>query len=219
MISEAYIHKIKPILLTMLLFAASADIVAKDENRISDACRNECVTDYGKVVGVSRRGVKAYSNCNSKCVIYEPNEWNEVYTGIKWQCVEYARRWLLMNKGAVYGDVDTAADIWKDIHYLTEVKTNKSLPLKSYLNGSRQAPQVGDLLIYSKEFNNTGHVAVVIDVDYENALVEVGEQNFRNELWPDNYARKIEYVKKGGAYWILDAYILGWKQLASAPDH
>lgn len=216
MISKAFTHKVESILLILLLFV-SVDTVAKEANQIPDACRNECVTDYGKIVGVSKRGVKAYSNCNSNCVIFEPNTWNEVYTGIKWQCVEYARRWLLINKGAVYGDVDTAADIWKNIHYLTEVKTSKSLPLKSYLNGSRQAPRVGDLLIYSKEFNNTGHVAVVIDVDYENSLVEVGEQNFRNEKWPDNFARKIEYVKKGGSYWLLDAYLLGWKQLASAP--
>lgn len=200
-------------ILLFLLVLVSGNSYAESAKGIPVECRTDCVSPYGKVLGVSKRGIEAYSNCHSNCVIYEPNKWQGTYTGIKWQCVEYARRWLLVNKGAVYGDVDTAADIWHKINTLTEVKTNKILPLESLLNGSKQAPQVGDLLIYAKEFNNTGHVAVVIDVDLDNGVIEVGEQNYNNEVWPENYARKIELVKKGNIYWLLDRYILGWKHL------
>jgi hypothetical protein len=42
-------------------------------------------------------------------------------------------------------------------------------------------------------------------------MVEVSEQNFNNEYWPDDYARKIMLVRKGGNYWLLDGYLLGWK--------
>ena len=165
------------------------------------------------MLGVSKRGVEAYSNCNSECVIFSPNKWRDTYTGIKWQCVEYARRWLLVNKGAVYGDVDIAADIWDKVDHLTDVETQKSLPLQSHLNGSMQAPRVGDLLVYAKAFNQTGHVAVVTEVDLEAGHLKVAEQNYRNEPWAEDFARKVTLVKIGDAYWLLDPYLLGWKHL------
>lgn len=166
-----------------------------------------------KVIGTSIKGVKAYSNCNSNCVIFEPNKLNGTYTGIKWQCVEYARRWLLSNHNAVYGDVDFASDIWAKINHLTDVTSNKKIPLKSYINGSEIPPKVSDLLIYTKEFNNTGHVAVVIDVDYKNEIIYIAEQNYSNLGWPDNYSRKLNFINKDGKYWLLDSYLIGWKHI------
>ena len=132
------------------------------------ACQTDCSSPYGKMLGKSPRGIEAYSNCQSGCVIFESNTWNGIYTGIKWQCVEYARRWLLVNTGAVYGDVDIAADIWDKIDHLTYVKSKKPIPLETHLNGSTQAPEIGDLLIYAKAFNGTGHVAVVTGIDTRN---------------------------------------------------
>ncbi|MDP2193741.1 MAG: hypothetical protein Q8K36_04385, partial [Alphaproteobacteria bacterium] len=35
-----------------------------------------------------------------------------VKTGMKWQCVEYARRWLIQNKGLTFDDVTYAWQIW-----------------------------------------------------------------------------------------------------------
>ncbi|MDH3871336.1 MAG: CHAP domain-containing protein, partial [Gammaproteobacteria bacterium] len=107
----------------------------------------------------------------------------------------------------------TAADIWDQIDHLTHVATNKKLPLESYLNGSIQPPRVGDLLIYARAFHNTGHVAVVTDADYEKGVIEVGEQNYNNEPWPEDYARTVEFIKKGDNYWLLDGYLLGWKHV------
>jgi glutathionylspermidine amidase/synthetase len=144
-------------------------------------------------------------------VVHEPSYWYETYTGIKWQCVEYARRWLLVNRGMVYASVDIAADIWSDIDHLTEVSTGRKLPLESHPNGSQQPPRVGDLLLYSTNFQGTGHVAVVIDVDYEGGFIEVAEQNYNNEPWPGDFARRIELVNKDDNYWLLDEHLLGWK--------
>jgi glutathionylspermidine amidase/synthetase len=200
--------------LIFIVLLASAFISACAETAHKEmpvACQTGCKSPYGKMLGKSPRGIEAYSNCQSGCVIFEPNKWNGTYTGIKWQCVEYARRWLLVNTGAVYGDVDIAADIWDRIDHLTDVNTQKPIPLESHLNGSTQAPEVGDLLIYAKAFNGTGHVAVVTGIDIKNGLVEVSEQNFNNESWPGDYARKITLIKKGGDYWLLDGYLLGWK--------
>lgn len=176
-------------------------------------CQTDCTQPYGVVLGSASRGVQAYSNCQSKCVNYEPNSIKDVYTGVKWQCVEYARRWLFVHKGAVYGDVETAADIWDKINHLTHITTNKKIPLESYLNGSINSPMVGDLLIYAREFYDTGHVAVITNIDHDNGFIEVGEQNYNNELWPDNYSRKIKFIKDDDHFWILDSYLLGWKQI------
>lgn len=196
------------VLLAPVFNTACADNANKE---IPAACRTGCKTPYGKVLGKSPRGIEAYSNCLPGCVIFEPNRWKGTYTGIKWQCVEYARRWLLINTGAVYGDVDIAADIWGRIDHLTDVKTNRQIPLEARLNGSPQAPEVGDLLIYAQAFHGTGHVAVVTGVDVKHGLIEVSEQNYDNQSWPDDYARTIAFIRKEGHYWLLDGYLLGWK--------
>jgi len=47
--------------------------------------------------------------------------------------------------------------------------------------------------------------------------IKVAEQNFLNQQWPGNYARRIAVVRKDGQYWLLDAYLLGWKHLISSP--
>lgn len=208
-VSDRTLHKLLSIIL--LLPAYNGAFAENPINEPPVACQTECKSPYGKMLGKSPRGIEAYSNCQSGCVIFEPNNWNGTYTGIKWQCVEYARRWLLVNTGAVYGDVDIAADIWDKIDHLTDIKTKHPIPLEARLNGSTQAPEVGDLLIYAKAFNSTGHVAVITGIDINNGLVEVSEQNFNNEYWPDDYARKIMLIRKGGNYWLLDGYLLGWK--------
>jgi len=182
------------------------------------ACRTDCKSPYGSVLGKSPKGIVAYSNCQSGCVIFEPNHWNGTYTGIKWQCVEYARRWLLINSGAVFGDVDIAADLWDKIDHLTDIKTGKPVPLADYLNGSKHAPEVGDLLIYASEFKNTGHVAVVTGIDIQDDTIEVSEQNFDNESWTHRYARKIKFIRNDGNFWLLDGYLLGWKHATVNPS-
>lgn len=175
--------------------------------------QTDYTTPYGMVLGVSSGEVEAYSNCQSKCVSFEASKGDDIYIGVKWQCVEFARRWLLVNKGAIYDDVETAADIWTEIDHLTHVASNKKLKLESHLNGAVQPPRVGDLLIYGKAFHNTGHIAVVTAVDYKKSIIEVGEQNYNNEKWPDDYTRAIEFVKKGVNYWLLDRYLIGWKHI------
>jgi hypothetical protein len=146
---------------------------------------------------------------------FSPNREQATYTGIKWQCVEFARRWLLDNEGVVYGDVDIASDIWSKIPFVTRISDGRQLPLQPHLNGASEPPQVGDLLVYAREYLNTGHVAVVTEVDLNSGVIRVAEQNFLNQKWPANYARQIEIVHKDERYWLLDPYLLGWKRVVS----
>ena len=105
-------HRLKQFFALLLVFAACASTVAAEGLTLPQACTESCVTPYGVVLGMTADGVKSYSNCQAQCVVFDPNQIEGTYTGIKWQCVEFARRWLIQNRGMTFGDVDVAADIW-----------------------------------------------------------------------------------------------------------
>ena len=189
--------------------------IGANAKEIPEACKTDCIANYGILLGDDPTGVKGFSNCNSSCVVFEPNKAAGVYTGIKWQCVEYARRWLYKNKGMVYGDVDYAIDIWDKIDHYSTPGTDETVATVNLVNGSSTPPKVGDLLIYAKVmFGGTGHVAVITDIDFEKQLIFVGEQNFANKKWPGDYTRKISFVTVGGQHWLHDPYLIGWKSVA-----
>lgn len=184
------------------------------EDALPETCKVNCKASFGQVLGISSSGVPAYSNCNSSCVYMSPSRHNGTYTGIKWQCVEYARRWLLVNEGVVYGDVDYAIDIWDKIKHYRHVEWDEDIPVSNYINGSAVLPERGDLLIYAKVmFGGTGHVAVITGVNEKEGYLTVAEQNFRNLPWEGDYARKIPLIRRDDAFWLLDSYLIGWKRM------
>ena len=100
----------------------------------------------------------------------DTNRLGDVNTGMQWQCVEYARRWLYHTKGLVFESVKIAADIWDSINYLVGAKAKGRRKLRNLPNGSAEPPQRGDLLIWSSDYLGTGHVAIVTRVDYKGGL-------------------------------------------------
>jgi hypothetical protein len=200
---------LRTLLVALVLFCTPQAYAA--DASLSPNCSTQCSSPYGEILGTTSDGTSAYSNCKSDCVIFEPNKEQGVYSGIKWQCVEFARRWLMHNRGLTFGDVDTAADIWA-IDSFTRLSDGSKVAVANQLNGSNALPQKGDLLIYAKEYLGTGHAAVVLEVDRKKRLIRVGEENYQNKKWPANYARSIEFIAKNGRYWLLDAYLLGWKK-------
>ena len=183
------------------------------EDPLPGACSTQCVTPYGELLGRSSVDVPAYSNCSAQCVSQDANQVNDTYTGMEWQCVEYARCWLFRTEGLVFESVDVAADIWDGITYLVDTSSNDKRNLRNLPNGSAESPRRGDLLIWSSEFLDTGHIAVVARVDHEQGYVEVVEQNFLNQKWPGKYARRIPMQQRQGGVWLDDELILGWKRL------
>jgi glutathionylspermidine amidase/synthetase len=139
-----------------------------------------------------------------------------VYMGFKWQCVEFARRWLYVNYGYVFDDISMAYDIFR-LNTVRLVRENRLLPLRSFRNGAKRRPEYACLLIWNEggEFEHTGHVAIVTEVtdDY----VCVVEQNVGDRPWQSEqtYSRQIRAeVAADGSYWLEcsfgDATILGW---------
>ncbi len=206
-------------LLALAPLVGAADAVPPATERARPAaCAVDCVSRYGEVLGTADPGVPAYSNCGSACVSFEPHLRDGRFLGMKWQCVEYARRWLFTAKGAVFGDVDVAADVWRRVDALTRVADGGRIPLTAHPNGSPSPPGPGDLLVYGDEFLGTGHLAVVLRADPAGGSVDVAEQNFDNRPWPGDYARRIDLVERGGRFWLMDAYLIGWKRAEGLPE-
>lgn len=179
------------------------------------SCSEQCNAAFGKLVGQSFL-TKAYSNCNGNCVKNEnnyvtlPQQQTPIFSGMKWQCVEYARRWLIENKGVTFGDVEYAYHIW-DLPYAETVDTHQHVPLLRFENKkSTEAPQVGDLLINSVQLAITGHVSVVVGVQRDS--ITIAEQNYFNRPWEGkHYARRLLLDKnQQGQYRIFDDSLIGW---------
>jgi glutathionylspermidine amidase/synthetase len=181
-------------------------------------CGQDCHTSFGQVIGQAGK-TKAYSNCHDACV---SDEWHQVSvknhkqkvpTGLKWQCVEYARRWLVENRSLSFAEVKFAYQIW-DLKEAVEIATDQKRAFQHFENKkTTRFPQVGDLLIYDASFTETGHVAVVIGIDKDTILV--GEQNYFNRPWEGKqYARRLLVEKsKTGKFWVLDVGLIGWMRV------
>ena len=134
----------------------------------------------------------------------------------KVHCVEYARRWLHGEMGLVYDDVNIAADIWDKINFYTRAADGSRLPVCNVLNGALQPPDIGDLIIYSEKYLATGHVAVTSEVDLQTGMISVCEENFVDQYQRPGHKRRIPLITHADRYWLLDGYLIGWKQIQEA---
>lgn len=169
---------------------------------------------YNQVLGIASSNVPAYSNGDDDYFSGQPNHLHGVFTGYRWQCVEFARRWLLIRKTAIFRNIGSASDIWHDLTHVERVTDGKKFPLIAHPNGSSERPKRGTLLIYARCRDLPfGHVAIITDVGSD--FVRIAEQNYRFHRWTSDYARQISLVKQDGGYHIRDRYrISGWMEIA-----
>ena len=136
---------------------------------------------FGTIVGTFH-GVPAYSNRKNGT---KKSRGNYVNTGIKWQCVEYARRYLQTTRGITFSNVKGAFEIPRaKFTTLDGDSVKKTNDLK-----------VGSLVIWPKKYKHNapyGHVAVVSKIQPNG--IYVAEQNYNDKTFP----RFIDYdVLKG----------------------
>lgn len=183
----------------------------------------QCDAPFGTVIGENSNTI-AYSNCNND---HESELWQSVTldddrttikTGMQWQCVEYARRWLITQMHYTFASIDHAYQIW-DLSEATDVLTGeKTVWNKLPNNKSTHSPQKGDLLIYDRSQGMHGHVAVIVDVNEHSVFI--GEQNYSNQLWEgSNYARELPLLHtQEGYYKIEDQGVIGWIHIPKKPE-
>ena len=157
----------------------------------------------------SFNGVWAYSNgLEDKCKSDELNYNNGYFTGIKWQCVEYARRYIQTVFGVTFSQVESAYEIPNAI--FTRLEDNKIIKPSIY-NISSKLDSLNHcldilsncLIVWPKDYESDaphGHVAIIVsqvaiivsqvaNKDGESSLsgLYVAEQNYDN----NNYYRFI----------------------------
>jgi len=134
---------------------------------------------FGDIIGTFD-GVNAYSNQNDKLKSKQSNYYNNIYTGVKWQCVEFVRRYLITKYGITFTNVEHAFQIPQ-----AQFTTLHGFPVKmiNELN-------VGSIVVWPKNYENNsphGHVAIVINIC--SSGINVAEQNYVDS----NFSRFIRF--------------------------
>lgn len=186
-----------------------------------------CHSPFGSFVG-SAMTVNGFSNCNGEYAsgidnfvdVKDPMTATvlSVFTGMQWQCVEYARRFLILHFSRSFVGVVGASDIWPLTTVFNIFRKNESVPFLSFPNGeSLSPPAIGDLIIYpiqgvGFEF---GHVAVVVSVGPTSIFI--AEENWSNAKWPGNYSRELTLSVLNRTKFRVsdDPYLIdGWKRVS-----
>ena len=134
---------------------------------------------FGDIIGTFD-GVKAYSNQNDETKSKQSNYYNNIYRGVKWQCVEFVRRYLILKHGITFNNVEHAFQIPQ-----AQFTTLNGFPVKmiNELN-------VGSIIVWPKNYEHNsphGHVAIVINIS--SSGINVAEQNYIDS----NFSRFIRF--------------------------
>lgn len=159
--------------------------------------------DFGEPLG-SLHGVTAYSNLDDSFFSGEKHYMWGIYTGYKYQCVEFARRYMLVTSGCQFGQCFRAAEIFH-MTTVTNVETGDVLPFTQCKNGATTIkPQPGHILVYphDQELMPVGHVAVVAEVGDD--WVGIAEQNQDSFSWNGlSYGRRIPLKQGEDGIWTM----------------
>lgn len=132
------------------------------------------VAAYGTLVGTFN-GVAAYSNGSDTYVSNQYNITDDgTNTGMKWQCVEYVKRYYYLNYGKTwYIPGQNANDYYGNA---------TALGLTAFPNTGTTAPQVGDILAFAGGSGELGHVAIIreLGADYVKVIQQNVTQNSRD---------------------------------------
>ncbi|KAJ3121442.1 hypothetical protein HK098_003670 [Nowakowskiella sp. JEL0407] len=158
------------------------------------------------------------------------NNYNGHFTGMKWQCVELARRYLIQTYGVTFPSIQMAYHIFELSHFETADEKGAKVAIQKCVDHQTSTlPHKGALLIWKAKgfFSTTGHVAVVVDVHVnpsegpeKTGWVDIIEQNVHDSVWPEgqDYSRRLEMNIKDGVIGLNCTYrntkILGWINLA-----
>lgn len=177
---------------------------------------------FGSLLGYAPGGVAIYSSDYETADKQEyPDDTafrsylGREYMGYKWQCVEFARRYLYLNHGWVFTDVGMAYEIFS-LRFLRQVVNDAILPLQAFANGCKKKPEAGALLIWQEggEFKETGHVAIITEVLADK--IRIVEQNVLHSRLPSGqqWTRELPMTVSENGYLLHDTFddteILGW---------
>lgn len=132
-------------------------------------------------------GIPSYKYLNENC----DKEYNtiiidnkKILTGIKWECIEFIRRYLSKKYNISFSMVKNVYDML-NIKYFIDFLKNKLVFLEFYCKNCIISPKVDDLVLFY--YKNTGHIAIISKI--KNKYIEICEQNWSKDWETTKYSR------------------------------
>ncbi len=150
-------------------------------------------------------GVKIYYN-GEVGNVYGRNKTKDGYNlGLKYQCVEFGKRYYYEYFGHKMPDSYGHAKDFFD-SALNDGAYNSARALHQYQNPSLYKPKVNDMLIYGpSRYNSFGHIAIISDVDSKS--VEIVQQN---PGLGNPHRERLPLINENGRWNINASYVVGW---------
>lgn len=128
--------------------------------------------------------------------------------GLKWQCVEFVKRYYYEHFNHVMPfPGGNAKDIFD--HNLPDASYNEKRGLVQYSNPSLKKPAIDDIIVFDGHIGNKyGHIGIISNV-YENNI-EIISQN----AGPDSPSREeLRLVFVNGKWKVMNRRVLGWMRI------
>lgn len=126
--------------------------------------------------------------------------------GLKWQCVEFVKRYYYERFGhKMPNSYGHAKDFFNN--KLADIEYNKERDLIQYRNVRYSKPEVDDIVVYDGyKHNPYGHIGIIAEVGADH--ITLVQQNVGRKS-----RVKLKLVEFEGIYTIADFNILGWLRL------
>lgn len=162
----------------------------------------------GEVID-SFNGVSVFYNGKDYTNVHGRNLTPDGYNlGLKYQCVEYVKRYYLKIFNHKMPDASgNAKDLFDDS--LSDVALNAKRGLMQFRNVRHEKPKINDILVYGRSPGNPfGHVGIITKVTDDE--IEFIQQNHGMKS-----RQKLKLSVFQGIYNIVDYDILGWLRMPS----
>ena len=158
--------------------------------------------EVGSIID-SHNGVSVYYNGKFKNVSGRNVTTDGYNLGLKWQCVEFAKRYYYEKYGLKMPDsYGHAKDFF--IKELPDVAMNKKRGMWQYRNTRYVAPKVDDLIIYGPTKSNPfGHMGIITSI--KDGEIDMIQQNMGKKS-----RQKLVLAEFQGIYTVADFNVLGW---------
>lgn len=148
--------------------------------------------------------VPVYYNGNNFRNVIGRNVTNDGYNlGLKYQCVEYVKRFYFeVHNHKMPNSYGHAKELFDQS--LEDAAYNPERGLMQYRNTRYEKPQEGDILVYGKSPHNPfGHTGIICEVGTDH--VTLIQQNYGTKT-----RQKLTLAEFQGIYTVADYDVLGW---------
>ena len=179
---------------------------------------------FGDVIGYARnmndsKGIEVYScdyDSANRSLYRSSSQFvnvreDGVFFGFKYQCVEFARRWLVLALNVTFESIDMAYEGF-DLTSFKQLPDMNDIPIECIENGSIEVgkrPVYGNVIIWNEGgyFRSTGHIGIITEAT--DSYVRIAEQNYDDLYWPkgQDYSRELPVLlgTEDGSYSIVDS--------------